>query len=149
MENLIKKRLGAQLREIPPDNACGPWPMIEYENGIVIRGSGRILSEQTRGCIEKLGKKRRVLLLHHERGHDTQTVAILFEAQLMRITRQSPITGEWNSRDLPISEEQFQAWCNGKLIQDAMPHLSASDREFIISGATEKDWEIFENGDEA
>jgi hypothetical protein len=43
--------------------------------------------------------------------------------------------------DLPITEEQVKAWENGGLIQQVMPHLNASQREFIISGATQEEWD--------
>ena len=56
--------------------------------------------------------------------------------------RESPLTGEWNSRDIPITHEQFeQCRIDGIVIQAAFPQLSESDREFLISGYTDQDWE--------
>jgi hypothetical protein len=33
-----------------------------------------------------------------------------------------------------------QAWEDGQLIQYAMPHLTVSEREFLISGVTDEEW---------
>tara|TARA_X000001388_G_C2217553_1_gene117870 strand:- start:614 stop:769 length:156 start_codon:yes stop_codon:yes gene_type:complete len=41
---------------------------------------------------------------------------------------------------LDITETQFQAWIDGTLAQDAMPHLTDEEREFLISGITPKEW---------
>ena len=58
----------------------------------------------------------------------------------MIIVRRSPVTGKMNHREIEITEEQYLSWENGTLIQDAMPHLSDDDREFIISGCTPEDF---------
>jgi len=44
--------------------------------------------------------------------------------------------------DLDITQEQLDEWeLNRKLhIQHAFPHLTASEREFILTGATDDDW---------
>lgn len=57
----------------------------------------------------------------------------------MIVTRKHPFTGETNCRDLPITIEEVVRWNSGELIQNVWPHLSANDREFILSGIT--DWE--------
>jgi hypothetical protein len=51
--------------------------------------------------------------------------------------RTSPLTGEVNEMDLPVTEEQIEAWKGGTLIQDAMPQLTPAQREFIRTGYTE------------
>jgi hypothetical protein len=56
----------------------------------------------------------------------------------MIITRISPLSGE-HSRDLPVTQEQLDS-IGKKLIQDIFPDLSASDREFILTGYTDEDW---------
>ena len=58
----------------------------------------------------------------------------------MQFTRTSPLTGEENTMDLPVSQEQLTQWQRGVPIQTAMPHLSPDEREFIISGMTSDDW---------
>lgn len=64
----------------------------------------------------------------------------------MIISRKSPITGTINVRDLDITDKQFDNWAvEGFTAQEAFPHLSSDDREFIISGLTIKDWETLED----
>ena len=58
----------------------------------------------------------------------------------MLVQRRSILTGLVRTRELDITEEQFDAWQAGALIQDVMPHLSDSDREFLINGVTEEEW---------
>lgn len=59
----------------------------------------------------------------------------------MRITKISTLTGKINVRDIPVTAAQLLRWDEGELIQNAMPNLSADDREFLISGATPEEWE--------
>lgn len=59
----------------------------------------------------------------------------------MLVIRRSPLTGEMNSRYLDITDEQLRAWAQGELAQFAFPNLTAGEREFVISGYTEQDWE--------
>jgi hypothetical protein len=59
----------------------------------------------------------------------------------MKITRTNPFNGEVNTLDIPVTEEQVQAYMNGALIQNAFPNLSADDREFIKTGITAESWE--------
>lgn len=59
----------------------------------------------------------------------------------MKITRRSPLTGIETTLDLPVTQEQLDLWEGSKvLIQDAMPHLSNPQREFLMTGFTEEDW---------
>ena len=58
----------------------------------------------------------------------------------MLITRKSLISGNINSMSLPITEEQYNAWEQGTLVQDAMPHLSPDEREFVMTGITPEEW---------
>ena len=55
---------------------------------------------------------------------------------MMLITRKSLISGNINSKPLPITEEQYTAWEQGTLVQVAMPHLSPDEREFVMTGIT-------------
>tara|TARA_R100001129_G_C5277389_1_gene235846 strand:+ start:352 stop:549 length:198 start_codon:yes stop_codon:yes gene_type:complete len=59
----------------------------------------------------------------------------------MQITMTSMISGKTTTRDIDVEPEQVAAWQNGMLIQDAMPELSAPDREFIMSGITQEEWD--------
>jgi len=58
----------------------------------------------------------------------------------MLITRTSPFTRKVNTMDINVTEAQIAAWQNGKLIQHAMPNLTADEREFIMTGITPEDW---------
>ena len=59
----------------------------------------------------------------------------------MNITKVSTLTGEEHTLRLPVSQVQMERWEMGELAQDVFPHLSASQREFIISGITEEEWD--------
>jgi hypothetical protein len=49
--------------------------------------------------------------------------------------------GEWNEAVLDITQDQWNEWQSGRqLIQNALPHLNNSQREFLMSGATEGEW---------
>ena len=59
----------------------------------------------------------------------------------MMITRTSPFTGITRTKDILVTEDQLERWQRGERIQDAMPYLSASDREFIMTGITDDEWD--------
>ena len=59
---------------------------------------------------------------------------------MMLITKTSVMTGEKNEMLLPVTNEQIERWQNGELIQNVFPHLSPSEREFLISGVTPEEW---------
>lgn len=59
----------------------------------------------------------------------------------MLITRISPISLDTNSMEIAVTQSQLDAWQAGILIQDAMPNLSADEREFIKTGITPEEWE--------
>jgi len=57
----------------------------------------------------------------------------------MIIVRYHPATGARMERDLPVTLAQLIAWRGGTLIQQAMPHLPAPDREWLITGLSAPD----------
>ena len=59
----------------------------------------------------------------------------------MKIIRTSPFSGNTNSMEIEVTQEQISSWENGTLIQDAMPNLSADEREFIKTGITPEEWD--------
>ena len=61
----------------------------------------------------------------------------------MKITKVSSLSGKTNTLDIPVTEEQLTKWRNGMLIQEAMPELTASQREFIMTGITEEEWDSY------
>lgn len=63
------------------------------------------------------------------------------EVMGMKVTRKSPLTGKENSMELDITQEQLDRWKAGELIQNVFPHLEPHEREFIMTGYTQEDWE--------
>lgn len=60
----------------------------------------------------------------------------------MLVTRKSRISGQENTLDLDITSEQlFRVNTGAELIQNIVPHLSPSDREFLITGITSEEWD--------
>ena len=60
----------------------------------------------------------------------------------MKITRKSPFTGKVRTKELPITKFDYELWQRGGLlIQYAFPHLSADDREFILTGISSSEWD--------
>ena len=67
----------------------------------------------------------------------------------MLITRKSSYSGIERTLDLNVNQEQIDAWQNGALIQNVMPQLSPDEREFLITGITNSEWqEAFSNIDD-
>lgn len=58
----------------------------------------------------------------------------------MLVTRKSSMSGKVTSMEIDVTEEQMNDWKRGALIQDAMPTVSADEREFILTGITPKEW---------
>ena len=59
----------------------------------------------------------------------------------MLIIRTSPFSGNTNSMEIEVTQEQLSSWESGVLIQNAMPNLSADEREFIMTGITPAEWD--------
>ena len=59
----------------------------------------------------------------------------------MLITKLSPISIKDHTREIDVTQSQLDAWKGGLLIQKAMPHLSADDREFLMTGITPEEWD--------
>ena len=68
----------------------------------------------------------------------------------MLITRQSSWSGKVRTLDIPVTYEQLYEWERGTLIQNAMPNLTADQREFLMTGVTAEEWdEMFERDEDA
>ena len=66
----------------------------------------------------------------------------------MILNRTSMMSGKETTRDLDITCEQLYAWWDGCLIQNAFPNLTASEREWLISGITDEEWsDLYGEGD--
>ena len=60
----------------------------------------------------------------------------------MKIRRKSVISGIERTMDIPVNPEDWVQYQMGFVsINDAMPYLTDSDREFIMSGITSDEWE--------
>lgn len=59
----------------------------------------------------------------------------------MLITRTSMFTGKTTTLDIPVTQEQLDNWNKGMMIQNAMPNLTADEREFIKTGVTKEEWD--------
>lgn len=58
------------------------------------------------------------------------------------VVKRSMLTGKVHSRVIPISAAEYEEWrVSRSLIQNTFPHLSADDREFLISGITPEEWD--------
>ena len=58
----------------------------------------------------------------------------------MEITRTSILTGIERTQDVPVTQEQLNEWEGGTLIQKVMPELTPSQREFIMTGIIDEEW---------
>ena len=69
---------------------------------------------------------------------------VIVNNKTMEITRKSLISGIEHTLDINITEEQLKEIENPnrtKFIQNIVPHLNANEREFLMSGITEEEWE--------
>ena len=63
----------------------------------------------------------------------------------MLIERKSTLSGNVNVMDIDVTPMQVASWEQGELVQNAMPNLSADEREFIMSGITPTEWDEMSN----
>lgn len=61
----------------------------------------------------------------------------------MLIKRISQLTGTCRSVNINITKEQYNKWVSGMTIQVAMPNITADEREFIMSGITREEWDLY------
>lgn len=59
----------------------------------------------------------------------------------MLITKKSAFTGIEHTLEIPVTQAQLDLWNSGVSIQNAMPNISAEDREFIKTGGTAQEWD--------
>tara|TARA_R100000935_G_C2826061_1_gene162352 strand:+ start:1169 stop:1360 length:192 start_codon:yes stop_codon:yes gene_type:complete len=63
----------------------------------------------------------------------------------MLIERTSRLSGDVHVMDIDVLPIQITLWEQGELVQNAMPELSADEREFIMTGITPTEWDEFFN----
>lgn len=62
----------------------------------------------------------------------------------IKVTRQSLLTGRTTTLDLPVTQQQLDAYISGCAhLQDAFPDLAPQLREFIKSGITPEEWQQY------
>ena len=59
----------------------------------------------------------------------------------MMITKKSMFSGQAHTMDLPVTRAQVDRWQGGELIQNVFPFLSRAEREFIVTGTTQDEWD--------
>jgi hypothetical protein len=63
----------------------------------------------------------------------------------MKITKKSSLTGVEHTLDIDITEEQFQRvemrFFTKELIQNIIPNVSLGEREFLMTGITQEEWD--------
>jgi len=53
----------------------------------------------------------------------------------------SILSGITRTKNIPVTKSQIYNWkIAGVLIQNAMPDVSVTDREFIMTGITQEEW---------
>jgi 7,8-dihydro-6-hydroxymethylpterin-pyrophosphokinase len=66
----------------------------------------------------------------------------------MLITKTSILTGQTRTLDLDVTQEGLNRWKNGEHIQNVFPHLTVNEREFVMTGIFEDEWEAHFNDDD-
>lgn len=69
----------------------------------------------------------------------------------MKIVRRSPFSGIIHEMDLPVTQEELDEYYSpqGRLIQQIWPNLTPGEREFIMTGITDDEWQAaFGTGEE-
>ena len=68
----------------------------------------------------------------------------------MIIAKYSNLSGRLNEMDIPVTHTELRDWMEGdELIQDAFPHLTPEQREFLKTGITPAEWDaVFPYGDD-
>lgn len=61
----------------------------------------------------------------------------------MLIKKRSTLTGKLNEMELDVTQQQLDAFYGGMLVQQAFPNLNADEREFILSGCTVEEWNLY------
>ena len=61
----------------------------------------------------------------------------------MQITKVSMFTDKEHTLDIPVTQEQLEKWNKGMVIQEAMPHLTLDQQEFLMTGVTKEEWDKY------
>ena len=58
----------------------------------------------------------------------------------MLVKKESILSGKSHEMEIDVINKEIALWMEGTLIQDAMPNLTASEREFLMTGITPAEW---------
>lgn len=62
----------------------------------------------------------------------------------MKVSNVSQLSGKTHTLELDVTVEQLQRienrYISRELIQNIVPHLSSSEREFLMTGITQQEW---------
>ena len=58
----------------------------------------------------------------------------------MLVGKRSMMSGTLNEMNIEVSEKQITLWMEGELIQNVMPNLTPTEREFLMTGITPSEW---------
>lgn len=70
----------------------------------------------------------------------------MFERDVIYVGRNCPFCGEYH--EVLVYEDDYAAWQNGELAQNAFPYLTANEREILISGICPSCWDNMFSEDE-
>lgn len=60
----------------------------------------------------------------------------------MLYTKRSELTGRVNQMEIPVTPQEINDWrISGELIQNALPQLTPDQREFLLTGSTQQEWD--------
>ena len=66
---------------------------------------------------------------------------MIWTKNIVDVSKTSMMSGKENTMSMTFTRQQYDAWKAGMLIQDAMPQLSAEEREFLMTGITPAEWD--------
>ena len=70
------------------------------------------------------------------------------EPTQIEITRRSQLSGITRTMSLPVTHDQLAAWRAGALAQNVFTNLTPSQREFVMTGITDEEWQEAFGGEE-
>jgi hypothetical protein len=83
---------------------------------------------------------RDVCGMHREAGTDDDHNE---EGGKMQYTKRSQLTGATHTMEIAATEEQISNWEQGMVIQRAMPNIPPEQREFLMTGITPQEWDMY------
>jgi hypothetical protein len=66
----------------------------------------------------------------------------------MLVKKVSMLTGKLHEMELPITVEEIQRWKDGTVALRVWPHLTPAQREFIITGSIQEEWDTLKDGED-